>query len=672
VTVLLMHAAKAAAPLGERAPWWIRGRTALSILTHLVLFTLSLLLAFLIRYDFTGFERWFWRLFAPLLIVALVIKGIAFGLARQYRSSWRYVGLPDCLAIFRASFLSTMVLFVGYYVALNCYRWVGGLAPDIDFLKPLQSVLLLDSGLTFVLVTAGRFGVRLYQEEFRPVSSRGAARLLIIGAREAGATILREILRMPVERYYVVGFLDDDPARQNSRILDAPVLGKTEDVRRVCEEHDVGEILIAMPEATRTEIRRVVELCRGTDVRFRTVPALADLIDGKVNVSQIRDVNVNDLLGRQPVTLDTEAIANFLHSKVVCVTGAGGSIGSEMCCQIAPYAPRRLVLVELAENNLFEIQRKLRSAFSGLDMVGYIADIRDRARVEEIMMRERPSVVCHAAAHKHVPLMETNPREAIKNNVFGTINVADGALKAGCQRFVNISTDKAVNPSSVLGCTKRLAELYVQNLQGRGETQFICVRFGNVLGSSGSVVPIFRDQIVEGGPVTVTHPEMTRYFMTIAEAAQLTLQAGSIGKGGEVLLLDMGEPVKIVDLARDMIVLSGLKPDEDIPIVYTGIRPGEKLHEELSLAKENAVPTSHQKIHVWKTPTLDVNTLNEGLRQLQRLAVHGSYSEIRAAFKRLMPEYNPAEWGRGPAGLEEEEPAPYPPQDLAASRANPH
>jgi FlaA1/EpsC-like NDP-sugar epimerase len=353
----------------------------------------------------------------------------------------------------------------------------------------------------------------------------------------------------------------------------------------------------------------------------------------------MREVEINDLLGREPAKLDTDAISSYIQNKVVVITGAGGSIGSEMCRQIPYFNPAKLVLIEQAENPLFFIERELRKLFPRLNIVAYICDITDRVRVEKIFEMEKPAAVFHAAAHKHVPLMELNPTEAVKNNIFGTRNCADAAAKVGCQKFVMISTDKAVNPTSVMGCSKRIAELYIQGLTSSTGTQFVTVRFGNVLGSNGSVVPIFKEQIAQGGPVTVTDPEMRRYFMTIPEAAQLVMQAAAIGKGGEIFLLDMGESVKIVDLARDLITLSGFTPGEDIEIVFTGIRPGEKLFEELSLDAENMTPTSHEKIAVWRRAPADRKIVLDGLEELSKLTQCDNPDTVKRALKKMVPEY---------------------------------
>lgn len=611
--------------------WWPR---LASFVIYQVLFALSYVLSYGLAYNFRYDLDPFFKYFLPLLPLNVLIKAIVFGAWRLYRAWWRYVGLRDVAAVLGASWAS-------WAVFLLC--WMFGeytkLGPEgMPNLRP-QLVFVLDYGLTVALVCGARVAVRLYREEFRPVASGGPAAVLIIGAGDAGEMVLREILRMPVERYRVVGFIDDDPAKRRARIHGVDVLGTTSEIGEICARHDVQEILIAMPEATRKELRRVVECCQGTPVRFRMVPGPEELIRGDLTVSQLREVKINDLLGREEVALDLETIAQYLRGKRVLVTGAGGSIGSELCRQILRFNPEHLVMIEQAENNLFEVEQELRGRHSDALLRSHIADICDVRRMEQVFNLEKPEVVFHAAAHKHVPLMEANPGEAVKNNILGSKIVADAALACRCEKFVMISTDKAVNPSSVMGCTKRVAEMYIQQLCPGGPTQFVTVRFGNVLGSSGSVVPIFQRQIAAGGPVTVTHPDMVRYFMTIPEAAQLTLQAGAIGHGGEIFLLDMGEPVKILDLARELITLSGLRPGEDIDIVFSGIRPGEKLFEELSIRGEDIAPTPHPKIGVWKRRPEDHTVVCQAISDLVRLAEEGNTAAIRDRLRHVVREY---------------------------------
>jgi len=626
---------------------WARGhRLLLSLLTHTVLFALSWFLAFGLAYNFRGIDGWFSTFFLPLLPIVVVLRLFVFVLMGLHRTSWRYVSLRDVLQITKASWWSFFGILLVYTALVYLDRIVAlfgveGARFDVfggrDF---PDSVLVLDFAGTIALVSGARLAVRLYHEEVQPVYAGVSPKLLILGAGDAGETVVREILRQPALRYRVVGFLDDDPNKWGAIIHGVEVLGPIGDIKEVCEEYAVDEILIAMPSATRKQIRRVVDLCQGTNLRFKTLPAMSDLISGRAKVQQIRDVDINDLLGRAPVKLDDEQIADYLRDRRVMVTGAGGSIGSEMCRQIAPYKPSRLLLVEQAEQNLFEIDRELRERFPHLDIVAYVADVADVKRIEAIFRCERPSAVFHAAAHKHVPMMEMNPGEAIKNNIRGTQVVGQAAARYGCEKFVLISTDKAVNPTSVMGCTKRIAEMYIQGLNERVNTEFVTVRFGNVLGSSGSVVPIFKEQIARGGPVTVTHPDMVRYFMTIPEASQLVLQAGSMGRGGEIFVLDMGEPVRIVDLARDLIRLSGFRPGEDIDIVFTGVRPGEKLFEELSIEGEDVSRTSHPKIGIWKKRPVDWDGLTQAIDELIRDADQLDRDGIRRRLKQVVPEFH--------------------------------
>ncbi|MHC4961780.1 MAG: polysaccharide biosynthesis protein, partial [Planctomycetota bacterium] len=439
--------------------------------------------------------------------------------------------------------------------------------------------------------------------------------------------------------YEVVGFIDDDPAKQGMNIHGITVLGNVEQLPQVCEKSSIDEIAIAIPSATRRQLRHVVQVCQGTALRFSTVPSLTDIASGKFSVSQMRHVDIDDLLGREVVQLDMLQLEKFLKDKVILVTGAGGSIGSEMCRQVCAFGPKLLLLVEQAENPLFFIEGELRKNFPDVQMKAVICDIAETARVNQVYEQYHPQVVIHAAAHKHVPLMEGNPGEAIKNNVVGTRNMANAADAFGTDDFVMISTDKAVNPTSIMGSSKRIAEMYIQDLNNTSKTHFMTVRFGNVLGSNGSVIPIFNKQIIDGGPVTVTHPEMTRYFMTIPEASQLVLQAATMGSGGEIFLLDMGEPVKIVDLARELITLSGFRPGEDIEIEFSGLRPGEKLFEELSIEGEDMIPTKHPKIAIWKTISRDRQTLRDGIEKVIDIAHTQDRSKIVVAIKQLIPEF---------------------------------
>ena len=647
--------------------FFARHRFALNLLVHNVLFVLALAVAFLVRFDGgmpgeIAERQWFYVSFLPALPFFLFFKSLIFGWLKLYRGWWQYAGIRDIVNILLSSWLFLMASYaviivfvwlpqklgrVPVFYNLDDFAWwlkapsyvIGaGFAGHYS-----QGVLVLDFMATVFLVSTARLGVRLYHEELRPVSQEGVRRVLIVGSGNTAEALLREINRMRVERYRVVGLLDEDPARAGSYIHGIPVLGTTAQIRELAQHHEIDEIIIAMPRASQKEVRRIIDSCQGAKMHFQILPSMDALIEGRVTVSQIRKIEINDLLGRQAVQLDTRAVAGFLSGRRVLVTGAGGSIGSEMCRQICSYGPARLILLEHAENSLFHIANELRKRFPETPLSSVICDIYDRPRVMGVFQQERPQIVIHAAAHKHVPLMELNPCEAIKNNVFGTKNVADAACAHQAEEFVMISTDKAVNPSSLMGCSKRVAEMYTQSLNGRDgcATQFKSVRFGNVLGSAGSVVPTFEQQIRQGGPVTVTHPEMVRYFMTIPEAAQLVLQAAAMGKGGQVFLLDMGEPVKIVDLARDMITLSGLRVGEDIDIVFTGIRPGEKLFEELRTDGEDIEQTVHPKVKVWKQRPADWELIQSALQEMAELTCCGDRDRVVRALQRLVPEYQP-------------------------------
>ncbi len=505
--------------------------------------------------------------------------------------------------------------------------------------KSIEGVLMLDLFTTIMLLSGLRMVIRLYHEEFFAETRGVARRFLIVGAGNAGEALLREMMRRKDIQYDAVGFVDDDPAKYRMKIHEIPVLGTVEQLPQICQKYSIDEIAIAMPSATRKQMRRVIQICQGTKLRFTTVPSITDIASGKLKVSQIREVEINDLLGREEIRLDLEEIERFLKNKTVLVTGAGGSIGSEMCRQVCAFVPKQLLLLEQAENPLFFIEQELKKGYPTISLQALICDITDKTRVDQLFDAYRPEVVIHAAAHKHVPLMEANPGEAVKNNVLGTKNVADASDRIGSEHFVMISTDKAVNPTSIMGSSKRIAEMYIQDLNNTSKTHFVTVRFGNVLGSNGSVVPIFRKQIADGGPVTVTHPDMRRYFMTIPEASQLVLQAAAIGQGGEIFVLDMGEPVRIVDLARELITLSGFRPGEDIDIVFTGLRPGEKLFEELSIEGEDMVPTKHPKIAVWKNILIDRQSLRANIQKLVDLAATQDYARIVQEIKVLIPNY---------------------------------
>jgi FlaA1/EpsC-like NDP-sugar epimerase len=585
------------------------------------------------------FERPGWvDMYPTLLIFFLAVKLPVFWIFRQYRGWWRYVGVSDLFGILRASLTSTLII-VAVWFAVGPYIDFDLLNLSPGMRRPAEGVCIADMFATVLILGGLRIAIRLYYEEYRTAEAGRLKRFLIIGAGNTGEALLREIHRMSIAEYEVVGFIDDDPAKQGISIHGIPVLGTVEQLPDVCEERNIEEIAIATPSASHQQLRRVIQVCEGTKIRFRTVPSMTDIASGKFRVSQIRDVDINDLLGREAVQLDLDLIEAFAKDKTILVTGAGGSIGSEMCRQLCNFDPKLLLLVEQAENPLFYIERELHKQFPTVSIKTLVCNITDKIRVDGLFQEYNPQVVIHAAAHKHVPLMELNAGEAIKNNIVGTQVVADAADNCGTTNFVMISTDKAVNPTSIMGSSKRIAEMYIQDLSRTSETHFVTVRFGNVLGSDGSVVPIFKRQIVEGGPVTITHPEMKRYFMTIPEASQLVLQAATMGEGGEIFVLDMGEPVKIVDLARELITLSGFKPGEDIEIAFTAPRAGEKLFEELSIEGEDMQRTRHPKIGIWKNIPMDRDGLRAGIDELVTIAKTQAHGEIVRKIKELVPEY---------------------------------
>jgi len=612
-------------------------RRQLIILAHIFVFAFALMLSFLMVNEMQFKADWLVKQYPLLLALFIIVKLPIFGFSKQYRGWWRYVGISDLIGIAAASLISTFIIVVLWfsilYTPLRQY-------PGIENLTEVsQSIFIMDMFFTFLLLGGLRMIIRLYYEEFRAVESGRLKRFMIVGAGNAGEALLREIHRMPVTQYDVVGFVDDDPFKRGINIHGIPVLGTVEELPKICEENSIEEIAIAMPSASHQQIRNVIRLLEGAKVRFRTVPSITDIASGKFRVSQIRDVDINDLLGREAVQLDLDLIEAFAKDKVILVTGAGGSIGSEMCRQLCNFKPKLLLLIEQAENPLFNIEGELTAKFPYIPIKSIICDITDKIRVEEIFKKYKPQIVIHAAAHKHVPLMELNPGEAIKNNVIGTKTVADAADHFGCSNFVMISTDKAVNPTSIMGSSKRVAEMYTQDLNRTSKTHFVTVRFGNVLDSTGSVVPIFKKQIAEGGPLTVTHPDMKRYFMTIPEASQLVLQAATMGQGGEIFVLDMGEPVKISDLARELITLSGFRVGEDIEITYTHPRPGEKLFEELSIKGEDMQLTRHPKISIWKNIVMERDSLRAGINELIEIAKTQDHNKIVQKIKDIVPEY---------------------------------
>jgi len=588
----------------------IEHRRAILAVLHLAFFAVSFFMAFQLRFDFSMIPH-YWRLMLDTIIIMIVVKTLVFGLSGLFSGWWRYVGTRDLVSLAKATTASTLI----FAAIILVYFGRSGFP---------RSIFLLDWLLTSFLVGGFRLMLRLVREFYVPMrAKRPQTRALIVGAGDAGEGLLREVLRRPHMNYIVVGFLDDNPAKQGSVINDVQVLGPIESLPEQAERYDVGVALIAIPSATGEQMRRITELCEKAGVESKTLPGIDKIITGHVSLAMLREVDIEDLLRREAVAPDRTVAAELVQDRTVLVTGAGGSIGAELCRQIARLGPREIVMIERSENALFEVDRELRESFPSQAVSGHVADIRSGQEMRRLMSQHSPSLVFHAAAHKHVPLMERSPAEAIRNNVLGTMEMADLSAEAGVERFVSISTDKAVDPSSVMGATKRMAEFYVLGTGAEHpKTEFLAVRFGNVLGSSGSVVPIFRKQIQLGGPVTVTHREMKRFFMTIPEAVELVLQAAKIGVGGTIMALDMGEQVKVVDLAEDLIRLSGLTPGEDIEIVFTGIRPGEKLSEEIASESERLEKTEHPKIFAVEAELPQRETVLEAIAELRKLTEH--------------------------------------------------
>lgn len=528
------------------------------------------------------------------------------------RHSWRYFALRQASLLARAIVVSSMFILAARLFGDS------GTYPFSATVRVPFSVIGADMVLSLLGLLAIRAGRRIQSEEAeaRSLPVVGMKRVILIGAGRAGVLVARELKGRPDVGLRPIGFLDDDRAKLGEIIMGVPVLGAPEDLGEMVRAGRVDEVIITIAGATGAEVRRLTDIVDGAGLEAKIIPGVYEILSGHVDVLRLRPVEIEDLLRREPVELDLSGIAGVIAGRPVAVTGAGGSIGSELCRQLAHFGPSKIVLIEQAEPAMWAIHRELDAAWTTVEIVPAIADVCDADRVTQVLTQHRPAVVFHAAAHKHVPMMEWNPGEAIKNNVFGTKTVADASLATGVERFVMISTDKAVNPTSVMGATKRIAERYVQHLAVTTGKPFVSVRFGNVLGSTGSVVPIFKEQIARGGPVTVTHPDMVRYFMTIPEAAQLVIQAAALGTAGEIFVLDMGEPVKIVDLARDIIRLSGLEPDEDIQVEFTGLRPGEKMFEELSLSDESATRTTHPQIWVGQGDQFSWDDVDSALAQL--------------------------------------------------------
>lgn len=610
------------------------------IISDIVLLAGAYFLAYAIRFEGqlgpTAYET-FKQTFALIIICKLFI----FYLFNLYSGMWRYTGIVDLLNIIKSVFVSSAAIIS----TLLMFSRFEGFS---------RSVFVIDALFTLIFIAGSRLLIRLLLSSgsnpflFTNGNFNSFNRILIIGAGDAGEKVVREINEHPLLRYKAVGFLDDNKSKSGKSIHGVRVLGTIDKLDTVVSEHKVNEVLIALSSATGEEMRRVVDICKNVDIAYKTLPGLSELIDGKVSIKAMRDISYKDLLRRSPVKLENDKISSFLNEKTVLITGAGGSIGSELCRQICKFRPAMVLLFDSSEANLYAIQMELKHIITYIKYRAILGRIQDKKLVNQVLNKYKPDVIFHAAAYKHVPLIERNPWQAVSSNIIGTQTLVKAALYHKIDRFVLVSTDKAVRPTNVMGASKRVTEKIIQ-AQDKAHTKFIAVRFGNVIGSSGSVIPLFRKQIKKGGPVTVTHPEITRYFMTIEEAAQLILQAFTMGEGGEVFILNMGTPVKIADLAKDLIKLSGKKPDSEIKIKYTGLRPGEKLYEELITEGEGIVKTGHDKIMVLKNGHVCETTSHEDawapsciddkINDLSGLAANHDARGIKIKLKELVPEY---------------------------------
>lgn len=599
-----------------------------------VIVNLAAVVTLLIRFSIDGMTvwnsafEWYLKLYLGYAVINTVVTIVMFALFNLYNSLWEFAGYNELVRIGCASVASALVNFVLMMVIE-------------DSRMPLSFPIVYS-----MLLAAGTGTLRLiYRALRRKRADRSTAekkRTMLIGGGQAGAMVLREFRYSAHSENKVVCVIDDDRSKWGNFIQGVKIVGGKESIVLAAEKYNVEEIILAIPSASRRQKLDILEICHATGCKLRTLPGLYQLANGEVSIQKIREVDIEDLLGRDIVKIDLNEVAGYIEDKVVLVTGGGGSIGSELCRQAATQKPKTLIIFDIYENNAYELQMELRRQHPELNLVVLIGSVRDKGRVDYVFDKYRPDIVCHAAAHKHVPLMEDSPLEAIKNNVFGTYNVAEAADRYGARRMILVSTDKAVNPTNVMGASKRICEMVVQMWNGRSKTEYVAVRFGNVLGSAGSVIPLFRCQIKEGGPVTVTDKNVIRYFMTIPEAVQLIFQAGAYAKGGEIFVLDMGEPVRIDDLARNMIRLSGLEPDLDIPIVYTGLRPGEKLYEELLLSGEGMQKTANDLIYIGGEAPFDESLLSEKLTELSELH-EGEEMLLRTKISELVPTYHMTE-----------------------------
>ncbi|MFX0548039.1 polysaccharide biosynthesis protein [Hathewaya histolytica] len=597
-----------------------------------ILVVVALYISLALRFDFKVPEEYF-QFFLYSTIPVILITVFFNWIFKLYKNIWKYASTDELLSITYSVSLANLTVIV--YSYLITYK----LLKSSYYRFPL-TVLLIFWSLSIALLGGVRFLSRIMSRQEKTKDSKcQLINLLVIGAGDAGALLMKEINKHGELKYNLVGFIDDDYDKKGRHIGGIKVLGGREDIIRVCKKYAIEEIIVAMPStdfATKTEI---LNICKKTKCKLKTIPGIYEIIEDKVSIKQIRDVNIEDLLGRDEVKLSNENIKDYIEDRTVLVTGGGGSIGSELCRQIIKFKPKELIILDIYENNAYDLQMELIREYPNLDIRVVIASIRELERLRNIFKEHRPNVVFHAAAHKHVPLMENNPGEAIKNNIVGTYNVAKCSSEFNVKKFVMISTDKAVNPTNIMGATKRFCEMIIQAFDAVSSTEYVAVRFGNVLGSNGSVIPLFKKQIAKGGPVTVTHPEINRFFMTIPEASQLVIQAGAMAKGGEIFVLDMGKPVKIAELAKDLIELSGLKPNVDVKIEYTGLRPGEKLYEELLMDEKALESTEHKKIFIEQPREFDIKEIESNIEELLQTVKSGNPENIFSKMEEKVPTY---------------------------------
>ena len=593
-----------------------------------VLFASFLAIAMRYEFELDLIPNYFLNSIIKFMPFNLVITIVIFYLFRLYNSLWAFAGENELQNIIVACFLSAAINGVGLNIVKTDIKAV----PD--------SFYFMYAFTLISMIFVSRFSYRFFRSrKHKAMNKNNNIRVMVIGAGDAGNSIIKEIVTSNFSTMTVASIIDDDSSKWGSFIQGIKVNGGREMILECVDLYSIDEIFVAIPSASPTVIREILEICKETECKLSVLPGIYQLVNGEVNVSKLRAGEVEDLLGREPIRVDIDSILGYVSGKVVLVTGGGGSIGSELCRQIAGHQPKQLIIVDIYENNAYDIQLELQHKYPELNLVVLIASVRNTNRVNAIFEKYHPNIVYHAAAHKHVPLMETSPNEAIKNNVFGTWKTAQAAAMNGVEKFVMISTDKAVNPTNIMGASKRICEMIVQTFNKHYDTEFVAVRFGNVLGSNGSVIPLFKKQIEQGGPVTVTHPDIIRYFMTIPEAVSLVLQAGAYARGGEIFVLDMGEPVKILDLAKNLIRLSGYKVDEDIKIEFTGLRPGEKLYEELLMDEEGLQDTANKMIHIGKPIEIDEMKFFAQLKRMKEESVN-ECGDIRALVKEIVPTYN--------------------------------